>query len=474
MFKGFSRFLQRPGERLKTLFGQSPASDAPVRQQIILSRDEHSVSRRNLSENALKVLYRLNGAGFEAYLVGGCIRDSLLERHPKDFDVATNATPDEVRQLFRNSRIIGRRFRIVHVRFGREVVEVTTFRGGHGEEQDVSQSQQSDDGLLLRDNVWGSVEEDAIRRDFTVNALYYSVADFSIYDWTGGLEDIEARVLRLIGDPETRYREDPVRMLRAARFAAKLDFTLAEETEAPIRELAPLLLQIPPARLFEEVLKLFLSGHAVQSFRVLREHGLYAMLFPESDEALAELPWAEALIEQALANTDDRLARERPVTPAFLFAALLWPCVQQRKTRLGHEQDLPDVPAQQAAAQQVITRQLQHTSIPKRFSMPMREIWDLQQQLPRRRGRRAFQTRENPRFRAAYDFLLLRESAGEIESGLGAWWTEFQDADEPRQQTLINEADGGHPAGTSGKPRRKRPRKRRRPANRPAPPTLDE
>ncbi len=476
MFKGFSRFLQRPGERLKTLFGPESAhtdQDASA-LQTVLPRDEHNVSRKNLSENALKVLYRLNSAGFDAYLVGGCIRDSLLGSQPKDFDVATNATPDEVRQLFRNSRIIGRRFRIVHVRFGREIIEVTTFRGRHSDEHGGNLSQQSDEGLLLRDNVWGSVEEDAIRRDFTVNALYYSVSDFAIHDWTGGLKDLDARVLRLIGDPETRYREDPVRMLRAARFAAKLDFRIAEETDTPIRELAPLLLQIPPARLFEEVLKLFLSGHAVQSFRVLRERGLYAMLFPESDEVLNEHPWAVRLVEQALANTDTRLAEERPVTPAFLFAALLWPCVQQRTLRVSHEQDLPDVPAQQAAAQQVISRQLQHTSIPKRFSMPMREIWDLQQQLPRRRGRRVYQTLEHPRFRAAYDFLLLREEAGELTPGLGEWWTEFQQADDDRQRQLLSSVDTGNPADASGKPRRRRPRKRRRPANRPTPPTLDD
>ncbi|WFF40916.1 polynucleotide adenylyltransferase PcnB [Salinicola endophyticus] len=477
MFKGFSRFLQRPGERLKSLFGpESARADAaePVLQQIVLPRDEHSVSRKNLSENALKVLYRLNGAGYDAYLVGGCIRDSLLGRQPKDFDVATSATPDEVRQLFRNSRIIGRRFRIVHVRFGREIIEVTTFRGSHGDGDDGNVSQQSDQGLLLRDNVWGSVEEDAIRRDFTVNALYYSVSDFSIYDWTGGIADLDLRLLRLIGDPETRYREDPVRMLRAARFAAKLDFEIEAGTEAPIRELAPLLLQIPPARLFEEVLKLFLSGHAVQSFRCLRELGLYAMLFPESDEALAELPWAESLVEQALANTDARLAEDRPVTPAFLFAALLWPCVVQRTAQVAHEQELPDVPAQQAAAQQVISRQLKHTSIPKRFSIPMREIWDLQQHLPRRRGRKVFQTLEHPRFRAAYDFLLLREQAGELTPELGEWWTEFQHADESRQHELMQQVDGGHPASTNGKPKRRRQRKRRRPSNRAAPPTLDE
>ncbi|SDM47274.1 poly(A) polymerase [Franzmannia pantelleriensis] len=464
MFKGFTRFLQRPGERLKSLFGSQDGPAVSHGLQII-PRDQHPVSRRQFSEPALKVLYRLHNAGFEAYLVGGCIRDSLLGQTPKDFDVATDATPEQLRDLFRNSRIIGRRFRIVHVRFGREVIEVTTFRGRPGDDHGTQQSQQSEDGLLLRDNVWGNVEEDALRRDFTVNALYYNIADFSIHDWADGIRDIESRTLRLIGDPETRYREDPVRMLRAIRFAAKLDFAIAEATEAPIRELAPLLLQIPPARLFDEVLKLMLAGQALATFRLLREYGLFAMLFPEADESIAELPWAEPLIERALANTDARIQEGRPVTPAFLFAALLWPGVTQRMARLADD-GMPPIPALQAASQQAVSRQLQHISIPKRFSLPMRDIWDLQQRLPKRRGKRAFQTREHPRFRAAYDFLLLREEAGELDPGLGAWWTAFQEADEHEQRRLLGKVDAD-PAGTPG-PRKRRPRKRRRRASSPS------
>lgn len=458
MFKGFTRFLQRPGERLKTLFGNNEGSgDLPGLR--IIPREEHTISRRLFSDSALKVLYRLHNAGFDAYLVGGCLRDALLGKTPKDFDVATNATPDELRDLFRNSRIIGRRFRIVHVRFGREIIEVTTFRGRPGDDHGEHLAQQSEHGLLLRDNVWGNIEEDALRRDFTVNALYYNIADFSLHDWADGVSDIENRTLRLIGDPETRYREDPVRMLRAVRFAAKLDFTIAPSSEAPIPELAPLLLQIPPARLFEEVLKLFLCGHAVATFHQLRDYGLFAMLFPEAEEAMAELPWAEALIVQALTNTDERIQQERPVTPAFLFAALLWPGVHLRTHKLQAE-GMPPIPAQQTAAQQAVSRQLQHTSIPKRFSLPMRDIWDLQQRLPKRRGKRAFQTREHPRFRAAYDFLLLRESAGEIPSGLGDWWTAFQEGDEHQQRRLLGKVDAD-PAGTA-EPRKRRPRKRRR------------
>ncbi|WP_346796393.1 polynucleotide adenylyltransferase PcnB [Halomonas sp. Bachu 37] len=457
MFKGFTRFLQSPSEHIKTLFEPQGNPPGPLVPQVI-PREEHPVSRQHFSEAALKVLYRLHKAGFDAYLVGGCIRDALLGKMPKDFDVATNATPEEVRDLFRNSRLIGRRFRIVHVRFGREVIEVTTFRGKPSDEHGGHLAQQSDAGLLLRDNVWGSIEEDAIRRDFTINALYYSIADFSIHDFAGGVRDIESRTLRLIGEPETRYREDPVRMLRAIRFAAKLDFTLDPATEAPLADCAPLLLQIPPARLFDEVLKLFMAGHGLATFRLLSEYGLFAMLFPEAEEAMVDLPWFEGMIELALENTDKRIAEERPVTPAFLLAAFLWAPVLQRQA-IFEQEGMPAIPALQAAAQQVISRQLQHTSIPKRFGMPMREIWELQQRLPQLRGKRAFQTREHPRFRAAYDLLLLREQAGELEPGLGDWWTAFQKGDEHEQRRLLQKA-GGDPA-SQGQGRRKRRRKRK-------------
>lgn len=460
MFKGFTRFLNRPGEHLKSPL-DSPESPTDALTPHIIPRAEHPVSRRQISEAALKVLYRLNGAGFDAYLVGGCIRDALLGQMPKDFDVATNATPEQVRDLFRNSRMIGRRFRIVHVRFGREVIEVTTFRGQPKNEHGEHIAQQSDEGLLLRDNVWGSIEEDAIRRDFTINALYYNIADFSILDFAGGIGDINACTLRLIGDPATRYREDPVRMLRAIRFAAKLDFTLDPHTEAPLEELAPLLLSIPPARLFDEALKLFMAGYGLMTFRLLSHYNLFGMLFPESEEAMADAAWAEELIEQALRNTDKRIAEDRPVTPAFLLAAFLWAPVKHRQMELEQE-GMPPVPALQAAAQQVISRQLEHTSIPKRFGIPMREIWELQERLPQRRGRRAFQTREHPRFRAAYDLLLLREQAGELPRGLGDWWTAFQQGDEHEQRRLLQKV-GSDPA-SQGDGRRKRRRKGRKPS----------
>ena len=458
MFKGFTRFLQSPGAHLKSLFGPYEAAGGLAGPRII-PRDQHSVSRQHFSEAALKVLYRLHNAGFEAYLVGGCIRDSLLGKMPKDFDVATDATPEQVRELFRNSRIIGRRFRIVHVRFGREVIEVTTFRGAPRDDHADHIAQQSEQGLLLRDNVWGNIQEDAIRRDFTVNAIYYNIADFSLHDFAEGMRDIESRTLRLIGDPAVRYREDPVRMLRAVRFAVKLDFQIASASESSIVEQAPLLLQIPPARLFDEALKLFMAGYGVPAFHLLRHYGLFAMLFPEAEETLAKQPWAEALIEHALASTDRRIQEERPVTPAFLFAALLWGPVQHRSAAL-EATGMPPVPALQLAAQQVLSRQLKHISIPKRFSMPMRDIWDLQLRLPQRRGKRAIQTREHPRFRAAYDFLLLREAAGEIEPGLGEWWTAYQEGDEHEQQRLLEKSRTDTAPG--GGRSRRRPRKRRR------------
>ena len=439
------------GNRLNTPIGKHSG-----RVRILGSKD-HILRRNQLSENALKVVHRLAEAGHDAYLVGGCVRDGLLGLDPKDFDVATSATPDEVRGLFRNARIIGRRFRIVHVCFGREIIEVTTFRGQHSGDEGDHRSQQSEEGMLLRDNVWGSVDQDALRRDFTVNALYYNPIDGTIHDWAGGIEDMEARCLRLIGNPEVRYREDPVRMLRAVRFAAKLNFELEEETEEPIHLLAPMLLQVPPARLFEEVLKLFLSGKALATYLILREQGLFAMLFPATFDALSVLPWAEKMIRQALKNTDARLAAGKPVTPAFLYASLLWPAVVMESMAMQSE-GMPEIPATQQAAHTTISRQLQHTSIPKRFSLPMRDIWDMQQRLPRRRGKRADLLMENPRFRASYDFLLLRESAGELEPGLGDWWTQYQALDEPGRREMI----AALPSATAKAPGTRSPRRRRR------------
>jgi poly(A) polymerase len=423
-----------------------------------IPRDQHNVSRSLLSDPAKKVLGRLNNAGYEAYLVGGGVRDVLLGGKPKDFDIATNATPEEVHELFRNSRLIGRRFRIVHVLFGREVIEVTTFRGNAADsddDEDDDDRRTSEHGLLLRDNVYGSLEEDALRRDFTVNALYYCIRDFTVIDFANGIEDLRNRQMRLIGDPETRYREDPVRMLRAVRFAGKLGFTIEPETEAPIRELAPLLTHIPPARLFDEVLKLLSAGYGEVTYDLLREYNLLAPLFPETVRAIKQGE-PDLLIRKALQNTDKRIGQGKSVSPHFMFAAMLWPALQA-EWRRRQDNGEPVQPALHQSIAKVIGRQVQATAIPKRFSGPMKEIWELQMRLPRRQGKRAFVTLSHPRFRAAYDFLLLREESGEIEPGLGQWWTDFQNADEREQTRMINAL------GSGNAPRKKR--RRKKPAN---------
>ncbi|MGM0570722.1 polynucleotide adenylyltransferase PcnB [Marinobacter sp.] len=446
--------LKNIQKRVRALFPSRPPQ-APVYQRREIPRDQHNVSRSMISEPAKKVLNRLNNAGYEAYLVGGGVRDILLGERPKDFDIATDATPEEVHELFRNSRLIGRRFRIVHVLFGREVIEVTTFRGNAGSSDDSDEDDDdrktSEHGLLLRDNVYGNQEEDALRRDFTVNALYYCIRDFTIIDYAGGVDDLHNRQLRLIGDPETRYREDPVRMLRAVRFAAKLGFTIEPVTEAPIRELAPLLTHIPPARLFEEVLKLFSAGYGEATWYLLKQYGLLAPLFPDTMKAI-DNGQPDDLIVRALQNTDARIHQGKSVTPYFMYAALLWPALQAEWQR---RQDNGE-PVQQALHQsigKVIGRQIQATSIPKRFSGPMKEIWELQMRLPRRQGKRAYGIMEHPRFRAAYDFLLVREAAGEIEPGLGQWWTDFQAADDRGREQMLSQL------GQQG-PRKKRRRRK--------------
>ncbi|MFT3930382.1 MAG: polynucleotide adenylyltransferase PcnB [Spongiibacteraceae bacterium] len=426
----------------------------------IIPRDQHSISRKHISQGALKVIARLRAAGYEAYLVGGGVRDLLLGGHPKDFDVATNALPEQIREIFRSSRIIGRRFKIVHVRFGGETIEVTTFRGDHTQDNEISaqHAARNEDGMLLRDNVYGTMAEDAIRRDFTINALYYTTENFAVYDYTGGMQDLENRQIRIIGDASTRYREDPVRMLRAARFAAKLDFTIEETTAAPMHELAHLLGNVPPARMFDEVLKLFMAGHGLATYRQLCEHELFAPLFPATAAAIeAGQPAAEALIEQALRNTDERIAQDKPVTPAFIYSALLWPALQSELNALI-AQGIPETAARQQAAQTTIDWQLQHTGIPRRFSQPMREIWDLQSRLQRRDTRRIASLLEHPRLRAAYDFLLLREQAGEIVGEAGAWWTEFLAAEEDQRGHLLRQAT---PRNSNNNARRRRPRKPR-------------
>lgn len=439
---------------LKRLFKLiSPRSNAAgPPQPIIIPRDQHNVSRQLISQAAIRVMKQLNQHGYEAYLVGGGVRDLLLGGHPKDFDVATNAKPEQIKGLFRSARIVGRRFRIVHVRFGREVIEVTTFRGHHD-------AARNEHGMVLRDNVYGNVHSDAVRRDFTVNALYYSLDGFAVHDYTGGIHDLEKRVLRIIGDPATRYQEDPVRMLRAVRFAAKLGFTIESKTQAPIPELAPLLANIPPARLFEEVLKLFLAGSATATFHLLREQGLFGQLFPGTEAQLAAGDTlALALVEQCMCNTDKRIRAGKSVTPAFIFAALLWPVQQARLIQLSG--NMPQGQAFAEAASQAVGQQLARTSIPKRFLIPMREIWDMQHRLSLRSGGRAFKMLEHPRFRAAYDFTLLREDAGEPLDGLGNWWTQFQAADESERERMVSAIKAPGKGRKRRSPRKKAPAKR--------------
>lgn len=433
-------------------------NNAPVPQLRTIPRDRHPISRKDISSAALRVLYRLREGGHEAYLVGGAVRDLLAGLKPKDFDVATGATPEEVKALFRNCRLIGRRFRLAHVVFGREIIEVATFRAnvddGSGDRQ------QQADGMLLRDNIYGTVEEDAVRRDFTANALYYTIDDFSVRDYVGGFDDVQTRLLRLIGDPEQRYREDPVRMLRAVRLAAKLDFRIEEGTAAPIPRLAHLLGEAAPARLFEECLKLFLSGHAEKSFLGLESHGLLPALFPESAAALAanRSGALRNMVIAGLRNTDQRVAAEETVSPAFLFALLLWPAYCRALMAL-QSQDVQPAEAQRRAADRVTVHQLDTVALPRRFSIPMQEIWLMQSRFGLRQRKRVMRILAHPRFRAAYDFLVLRQSASDEHAEDVAFWRQAQEDPDL--------AIAAHPPGDDevGPAPRRRRRRRRRPSS---------
>ena len=505
-----------------------PASRPPAR---IIPRAEHSISRAAISPNALRVLYRLREAGYEAFLVGGCVRDLLIGITPKDFDIATSALPEEVKRTFRNCRLIGRRFRLAHVFFGREIIEVATFRamsaaevgdevpepaaadldddvddelldddlddedeedegvvlaeaGPHqtgfhgtrpGRERDRSRHADAggvDDedrvtdehGRILRDNAYGTIDDDVWRRDFTANSLYYNIADFSIWDYCGGVEDISARRLKLIGDPVTRYREDPVRMLRAARFEAKLGFSLDGETGTAIGSLRELLGSVPPARLFDETLKLFLTGHGAMSLVVLRRHGLLGELLPTVAGYLDRNPNGAVarLVQQGLVNTDQRVAAGKPVTPTFLFALLLYGPIaeiiekqpQEKWHDIGTIVDAVDRAARAAQGR---------ISIPKRFSLGVREMFAAQPRLEQPRGRRALRMLEQPRFRAGFDLLLLRAELGLASRELAEWWTKLQEVSQTDRDRMADSL-GVQPrqAGEGGGGARRGPRRRRR------------
>jgi len=427
----------------------------------IIPRDQHIISRKNISKAALRVLYRLNEAGYTAYLVGGAVRDLLLGMQPKDFDIATSATPDEVKKLFRNCRLIGRRFRLAHVVFGPEIIEVATFRG-LGEE-DGEGDRHIVDGRIMRDNIWGTIEEDAVRRDFRVNAMYYDISDFSVRDYVGGMQDLEDRMLRLIGDPATRYREDPVRMLRAARLAAKLELRIDAEAMAPFQTLGPLLAEAAPARLFDESLKMFFSGHGLKSFRMLEKCGLLKFLFPATARALERGDDAlRSLVEQGLANTDARIAEGKSVTPAFLFAVLLWGEVRDLAHHwIGQGMDANE--AWEHAAGKVVGEQCQRVAIPRRFTFTMEEIWSLQPRFEQIQRKRVFRLMTHPRFRAAFDFLLLRADESPAVRELGLWWAHAQQLPQDVLAAALPASGGSkasdhHITTASGAP----PRRRRR------------
>ncbi len=439
------RIIDKVFGRKKSRPTQSGAQILPV--------SAHGICRDQLDDCALKTCETLAQAGFKGYVVGGAVRDLLLGKTPKDFDVATDATPEQVRKLFRRSRIIGRRFQIVHVMCGRVTIEVTTFRAnGEKETEDEDDRPTDEHGRLLSDNVFGSMGDDAARRDFTINALYYDPAREEVHDYFGGVADCKARTLRMIGIPETRYREDPVRMLRAARLAAKLDFHIDEATRRPVASLAPLLANIPRARIFDEALKLLLSGHALRGVHQLRAEGLHHGMLPLLDTILDD-PSGERFITAALKNTDARIQSDRPSSPAFLFGALLWPQVQKRWHELEATGEKPQ-PALFTAMDEVLDAQRGQLAIPRRYDGMMKEIWALQPRFEQRGGQRPYRLLEHPRFRAAYDFMLLRAEAGEVPAELGEWWTRFQDADEDERASMLV-------TDSSPKPRRRR--KRRKP-----------
>jgi poly(A) polymerase len=406
----------------------------------------HGIQAESLSRGARQVCQTLQAKGYQAYVVGGAVRDLLLGVKPKDFDVATDADPEEVHKLFRRSRLIGRRFKIVHVMFGEETVEVSTFRAGTGGEAD-------EHGRVLRDNVFGNREQDAARRDFTCNAMYFDPAELTVFDYHRGYKDVQGKTVRIIGDARLRYREDPVRMLRAVRFAAKLGFHIHAQTSAPIRELAPLLENVPAARMFDEMQKLLLSGHAVACLKRLRSEGLHHGVLPMLDVIL-EQPMGERFVMLALAQTDERVREDRPVSPAFLFASLLWHEVLASWTAAKGRGERP-IPALHDAMDSVLALQTDKLAIPRRFTAMMKEIWILQPRFEQRSGRRPHALLAQERFRAAYDFLELRAQSGEVPTELAEWWTEFQDVTPERREDMLQpQSDGDHP---------KRKRRRRKP-----------
>jgi poly(A) polymerase len=442
---------------LQTDYSLKKSPNNGSKEPRIISRANHNVTRGEFSKSALKVLYRLNKAGYQAFLVGGCVRDAMLELHPKDFDVATDATPEEVKALFGNCRLIGRRFRLAHVRFGREIIEVATFRAAANHEHDDHHS--DDEGRILRDNVYGSIDEDVWRRDFTCNALYYNIADFSIWDYTGGFEHVKEKRIVLIGDPEKRMREDPVRMLRAVRFAAKLGFEIDEPVINAIDHHAHLLTNVPAARLFDEFLKLFQAGNAETTFILLWQHGLFQEMFPATAEELANDQSFGEFVRAALQNTDHRVGQGKSVTPMFLLAVFLWLPVKKLAAIRRAEEKMSESQSLSLASYEVVAQQQRRISIPKRFTVPMREILALQPRFEAKRGKRAMKLLDHRRFRAAYDFMLLQSEVGLADKETAQFWTDVQTQSAEERASSFQL---GQPTGQ--KKRRPRRRRRKKPA----------
>ncbi|HEX7435184.1 MAG TPA: polynucleotide adenylyltransferase PcnB, partial [Caldimonas sp.] len=457
-------------EKLLGKPGPAGVPKIPRGKRVEVPKSEHGIDPSLVDAHAVKVVSTLAGAGFEAYIVGGAVRDLLLGLRPKDFDIATNATPEEVKGLFRRAFIIGRRFRIVHVVFGRgrqdrglsEVIEVSTFRAS----VDAAASEQVEgnektsktamagkshvvdaSGRVLRDNVWGPQIEDAARRDFTINAMYYDPVREIVVDYHGGIKDAKKKLLRMIGDPATRYREDPVRIIRVVRFAAKLGFEIEPKTRAPIKEMAALLDNVPQSRTFDEMIKLLQTGHALASIVELKKQGLHRGVFPVLDAALDEAErhdGREKFVQLALADTDRRVAEGKPVAPSFMLASMLWHEVQGRWQHLtaGGE---PAYSALQQAIDAVFDARIGDISGRGRLALDMREIWMMQPRLERRVGNAALNLPEQPRFRAGLDFLRLRAESGEVDPELARWWEAFSLADaEARREMLAGarERDG--------------------------------
>lgn len=426
---------------------------APARGPQRFSRDQHGIDRRNVSRHAIKVCEVLNQHGFKAYIVGGAVRDLIVGLEPKDFDVATNATPNEIKPLFRRARIIGRRFQLVHVVFGQEIIETSTFRAPASGDQETDEH-----GRILRDNQFGTHEQDAARRDFTLNALYYNPITEDVIDFHQGVADLKTRTVRMIGDAQTRYREDPVRMLRALRFEAKLNGTIAPQTRAPIKSMANLIEHVPTSRLFDEMLKLLTCGHAMDCLRHLRDEGLLKSMLPLIDVIFTE-PGGEQFIEYSLARTDARVRAGKRVSPGFLFAALLWPLVNKRWQAFMANGD-PTIQALMDAADSVMREQTQKLAIQRRFQSDMREIWFMQPRFERATVRTIWRLLDQPRFRASTDFLQLRAEAREVDSVQAQWWMDLANADDAHRAEMIEAFHNENKNAASG-PRRKRRRTRR-------------